>query len=249
MPVKLLHGDVEEHDVSIGDVAVPPGAGQAFAQLDNLVGGPILVPVGEEVVDLVLNVFGHLTAGEVHRGIHVAAAVGDAKDPVKMLHGVDELREVVAGAGDAVGAPASLHPREVLAGQTVVVPQVRPEIVPVAGVKEVEVRLADVDVVDGGVGVELLVPLRDERVLDARSVPLLDVVLAHELQDPEADVVAVAAAARQSAQRRAVQLSRRAVLGRRGRSSHALADDLLHVSHVLALVVTAGVPPELADRG
>ena len=40
-----------------------------------------------------------------------------------------------------------------------------------------------------------LVPLRDERVLDSRSVPLLDVVLAHELQDPEADVVAVAAAA------------------------------------------------------
>ena len=42
----------------------------------------------------------------------------------------------------------------------------RPEIVPVAGVKEVEVRLADVDVVHGRVGVQLLVPLRDERVLD-----------------------------------------------------------------------------------
>ena len=102
---------------------------------------------------------------------------------------------MVAGAGDAVGAPASLHRREVLAGQTVVVPQVRPEIVPVAGVEEVEVRLADVDVIDCGVGVELLVPLRDEQVLDTRAVPLLDVVLAHKLQDAEADVVAVAAAA------------------------------------------------------
>ena len=130
-----------------------------------------------------------------------------------------------------------------------VVPQVRPEIVPVAGVEEVEVRLADVDVIDCGVGVELLVPLRDERVLDTRAVPLLDAVLAHKLQDAEADVVAVAAAARQRAQSGAVQLSRHAVLGGCGRARHALADDLLHVSHVLALVVTAGVPVQLADRG
>ena len=200
-------------------------------------------------MNLTFHVAVHLSPGKVHGGVHVAAAVGDAKDPVKVLHGVDELREVVAGAENTVGAPASLHRREVIAGQLVVLPQVRPEIVPVAGVEEVEVRLADVDVVHGGVGVELLVPLRDERVLDTRAVTLLDAVIAHELQDAEADVVAVAAAAGQCTQRGAVQLARHAILRRGRRPSHALADNLLHVRHVLTLVVTAGVPRQLADRG
>ena len=145
--------------------------------------------------------------------------------------------------------PARLHLRQVVLGEPVVIPQVCPEILPHAGVKEVEVRLADVDVVDGGVGVELLVPLLDERVLDAGAVPLLDAVLAHNLEDAEADVVAVAAAAGERGERDAEELASHAALGALRSLRDAGRHHLLHVGHVLALVVAAGVPGQLSHRG
>jgi len=45
--------------------------------------------------------------------------------------------------------------------------------------------------------VQLLVPLRYEAALDARAVALLDAVVAHDVQNSHADVVAPAATARQ----------------------------------------------------
>ena len=163
-----------------------------------------------------------------------------------MLHGIDQEGEVVAGTDDALGAPPSLHGREVLAGQLVVFPEVRPEILPVARVQKVQIRLADVNVIHGGVAVQLLVPLLDERILDAGAMALLDAVLAHDLEDAETNVVAVAAA-REAWQRRAIKLTRHAILGL-GRVRDATRHHLLHVRHVLALIV----PPayrQLTDGG
>ena len=186
---------------------------------------------------------------KVHRAVHAAAAVGDLENPEEVLHRVDHVGKVLRRAVNSFRPPARLHLRQVVLGEPVVIPQVRPEIVPRAGVKEVEVRLADVDVVDGGVGVELLVPLLDERVLDAGAVPLLDAVLAHNLEDAEADVVAVAAAAGERGERDAEELASHAALGALRSLRDAGRHHLLHVGHVLALVVAAGVPGQLSHRG
>ena len=157
--------------------------------------------------------------------------------------------EVLRRAVNSFRSPARLHLRQVVPCEPVVIEQVGPEIFPHAGVKEVEVRLADVDVVDGGVGVELLVPLLDERVLDAGAVPLLDAVIAHNLEDAEADVVAVAAAAGERGERDAEELASHAALGALRSLRDAGRHHLLHVGHVLALVVAAGVPGQLSHRG
>ena len=247
--VKLIHRDVEQTDVAVDVLAVPPRPAEPLADLHDLVGYPRLVAVRQHVVDVVLDVLGHVPARKVHRRVHVPSAVRDAQDPVKVLHGIDQEGEVVAGTDDALGAPPSLHGREVLAGQLVVFPEVRPEILPVARVQKVQIRLADVNVIHGGVAVQLLVPLLDERILDAGAMALLDAVLAHDLEDAETNVVAVAAASGKRGERRAIKLTRHAILGLGRRVRDATRHHLLHVRHVLALIVPARVPRQLTDGG
>lgn len=85
--------------------------------------------------------------------------------------------------------------------------------------------------------VQLLVPLLEETVLDARAVPLLDPVRAHDVQDPHADLVPVAAAARQRRKGCAGEHSDGGVVGLGRDVGDALGEGLLDVRDVLRLVV------------
>ena len=113
-----------------------------------------------------------------------------------MFERIDHLRHVERGAVDAVRAPTRLHTGQIFSRQAGVIPQVRPEIVPVTGVQKVQVCLANLHIIGRGVRVKLLMPLRDERILDSRTMSLFDAVRSHDVQDAHANIVAVASSAR-----------------------------------------------------
>ena len=163
------------------------------------------------------------------------------------------MREMLGGTVDTLGPPPRLHVRQVVLVELVVIPEMIPEIVPRARrfpSEEFNVRLADVDVVDGGVGVQLLMPLLKKLILDALTLPsFLDAVIAHDLEDAEADVVAVAAAAGKRGQRDAEQLASHAALRALARIRDARRHRLLYARHLRALVVAAAVPRQLAYGG
>ena len=93
-------------------------------------------------------------------------------------------------------------------------------------------------------------PLLKKLILDALTLPsLLDAVIAHDLEDAEADVVAVAAAAGKRGQRDAEQLASHAALGALARIRDARRHHLLYARHLRALVVAAAVPRQLAYGG
>jgi hypothetical protein len=103
--------------------------------------------------------------------------VCDLDDPQQVLKRRDQVGQVLGRSRDPIRPPAGLHRRKVLLAQLVVLPEVPPKVIPVAAAaQKVQVRLADGDVVPSGVAVQLLVPLRNELVLDSRPVPLLDAV-------------------------------------------------------------------------
>jgi hypothetical protein len=76
-----------------------------------------------------------------------------------MIHSTSQLR---GRTSDGV-----VHGGECLSGEAAALPEGVPELAAVATVQEVDVGLADGDVGRRGVGVQLLVPLLQEVVLDA----------------------------------------------------------------------------------
>ena len=190
--VKLIHRDVEQTDVAVDVLAVPPRPAEPLADLHDLIGYPRLVAVRQHVVDVVLDVLRHVRGAKVHPGVHVPRG-SDAQDPVKVLHGIDQEGEVVAGTDDALGAPLPSWPRGPR-GSACGFPRGASRNPPSCPCAKSADLLADVNVIHGGVAVQLLVPLLDERILDAGAMALLDAVLAHDLEDAETNVVAVAAA-------------------------------------------------------
>lgn len=120
------------------------------------------------------------------------------EDPQEVLKVRNHLRHVVPWASDSrLVPPAYSHIAQILAGQPPIVPKVSPEIVPVPRVQEVQVRFADLDVIGGGARVELLVPLRQEGVVNAGPVALPDAVRPQDVQDSHPYVITVAPAPRQ----------------------------------------------------
>ena len=81
-----------------------------------------------------------------------------------------------------------------------------------------------------------------------RAVALADAVVAHDVEDAEADRVAVAAAAREAGQGHARKLAAERVGPGARLVGHALRDGLLRVRDVLALVARPAVPVQLLHR-
>mmetsp|Transcript_22316 Transcript_22316/g.61891 ORF Transcript_22316/g.61891 Transcript_22316/m.61891 type:complete len:214 (-) Transcript_22316:961-1602(-) len=186
--------------------------------------------------------------GHLECGVKIRPRMCHLEDPQQMLKRRDELREVACRASDAIFiSPARLHGSEILPGEAVVVPQVGPEIVPVAGVQKVEVCLTDGNVLRSGVRVELLVPLLQEAVLYAWAVAFLDSVVTKDVQDSHTDVVAIPPATRESRHGHPGQHPRHHGVCALRKAREGYCQALLGAGHVLPLVVVHFfmVPTEL----
>lgn len=90
----------------------------------------------------------------------------DLDHPQQMLYSWAEPWEMHSRSSDTLGAPASLHGCQVFRCELVVLPQVPPEVSPVTrAMQEVQIRLSNCNVVQGGVGVQLLMPLHEPGLL------------------------------------------------------------------------------------
>mmetsp|Transcript_25212 Transcript_25212/g.60226 ORF Transcript_25212/g.60226 Transcript_25212/m.60226 type:complete len:695 (-) Transcript_25212:109-2193(-) len=238
-----LEGHVEHERVAVAVGLFAVGS-EFRARLDDLAGHPPLVTVlldlGEEPDD----VGAEAILGLVDHEVDVRASVHLHERPLEVLDVVGELRQMhrrgshalETRVGRALAAADRAHvlPREPLGLE------VAPVVVLVAALQELDVGLGDDDVVGRTVGVQLLVPLLDELVLDAGAVALLDAVAAHNVEDLQADRVAVPAPARHESDHHArphlLEASRVLGVERGERRRHPL----LAVREVLALVV----PPD-----
>mmetsp|Transcript_31425 Transcript_31425/g.67491 ORF Transcript_31425/g.67491 Transcript_31425/m.67491 type:complete len:293 (+) Transcript_31425:2320-3198(+) len=179
------------------------------------------------------------------------------------LHVVVELRQMhrvhVETAGTRLGVileATAGHLFQVFAREASTLPDHSEEIVGVARGEEGQIALADGNVVGRRVGVELLMPLLDELALDAWSVPLLDAMCSHDVQDPVTDGITsarVSSGACPNGQPQQGSDGRARCVGDRG--GHATTQGLLAMRHVLRLVASLAVPlqgllvREAQDRG
>mmetsp|Transcript_12135 Transcript_12135/g.28360 ORF Transcript_12135/g.28360 Transcript_12135/m.28360 type:complete len:239 (-) Transcript_12135:59-775(-) len=171
--------------------------------------------------------------------VEVLSTVKLHKRPLEMLDVVDNVRVVPGRRRHPVkprpGRPdATSDTLHVLVGEPISV-KMAPVVVWVASLEEANVGIRNDEVVGSAVGVQLLVPLLDEVILNPRPMTLLESVPTHNIQNLKAHSVAVASAAGNCCSHQAdPHAGRRIAPVDRGK---VVGDSSLGVRQILALVV------------
>mmetsp|Transcript_38598 Transcript_38598/g.73962 ORF Transcript_38598/g.73962 Transcript_38598/m.73962 type:complete len:607 (-) Transcript_38598:297-2117(-) len=248
-PHELLQRAVQQHHVPPA-VPVAPVVLQLLPALERLARHPPLLAVVHHLPQVPLQAVVQVALRHDHHGLEVRAGMHSFEDPEVVLEVVDDVGHVSWVSFDAVRPPPTLHVRHALPGDASVLPEVAPELSRIAAAAlEVDVRLANRNVLYGGVGVQLLMPRLQEVVLDPGAMALADAVAAQDVEDLQADLLRVPASARHARHGEPCKVAHHRVrVGARNRPEH-LRQRLLHVAHVLGLVVAIAVPVEQLHVG